>query len=179
MKERTTEMKGNTGIYNPVTSKGARVPHPLNLLPSATSFGRNHPNLAVCQGLHHRLVALTYGEKLRDLNVSASAHVSSRRLSHRLPELWLLGFPLAAVAEEVLPCVEHCPNTPPAFVVISVAEPFQVDSSGRMPGTQSVYPGGLLLYACHRARSVGPCLALEAVAEVLAALVGLPSRLSC
>ena len=48
-----------------------------------------------------------------------------------------------------------------------------------MPGLESVEPGGHRLYACHRDRSFGPCLALESVAEVLAALVGLPLRLSC
>ena len=68
------------------------------------------------------------------------------------------------------------PNTPPAFVVISVAEPLQVDSSGRVPGLQSVEPGGQRFYACHRDRSLGPRLALESVAEVLGALVGLPLR---
>jgi hypothetical protein len=46
------------------------------------------------------------------------------------------------VAEEVLPRLGHLPSTPPAFVVISVAEPLQVDSSGRVPGLQSVEPGG-------------------------------------
>ena len=42
--------------------------------------------------------------------------------------------PPDAVAEEVLPRLGHCPSTPPACVVISVAEPFQVDPRGRMPG---------------------------------------------
>ena len=54
----------------------------------------------------------------------------------------VLGFPPAAVAEEVLPRLGHCPSTPAAFVVISVGEPFQVDSSGRMPRLESVEPGG-------------------------------------
>jgi len=111
--------------------------------------------------------------------VSASACFPSRGLSPRLPELCLLCFPPAAVAEEVLPRLGHCPSTPPAFVGISVAEAFQVDSSGRMPRLESVEHGGERLYACHRDRSFGPCLALEPVAEVLAALVGLPLRLSC
>jgi len=79
----------------------------------------------------------------------------------------------------VLPRLGHCPSTPPAFVVISVAEPFQVNSGGRMPGLQSVEPSGQRLHACHRDRSLGPRLALESVAEVLAALVGLPLRLGC
>jgi len=83
------------------------------------------------------------------------------------------------VVEEVLPGQGHIPSTPPAFVVISVAEPPQVDSSGRVPGLQSVEPGGQRFYACHQDRSLGPRLALESVAEVLAALIGLPHRLSC
>ena len=79
----------------------------------------------------------------------------------------------------MLPCLGHCPSTPPAYVVISVAEPFQVNSSGRMPGLQSVEPSGQRVYTCHQDRSLGPRLALESVAEVLAALVGLPLRLGC
>ena len=111
--------------------------------------------------------------------MSASVRVPSRGLSHWLPELCLLGFPPAAVAEEVLQRLGHCPSTPPAFVVISVAEPFQVDSSGRMPEIELVELGGQRLYACHRDWSFGPCLALESVAEVRPSLVGLPPHLSC
>ena len=111
--------------------------------------------------------------------MSASARVPARRLPHRLPQFFLMISPPAAVAEEVLPGQGHCPSTPPALVVISVAEPFQVNSTGRMPGLQSVEPSGQRLYACHRDRSLGPCLALESVAEVLAAPVGLPLRLGC
>ena len=48
-----------------------------------------------------------------------------------------------------------------------------------MSGLQSVEPGGQRFHACHRDRSLGPHLALESVAEVRAALVGLPLRLHC
>jgi hypothetical protein len=41
-----------------------------------------------------------------------------------------------------------------------------------MPGLQSVEPGGQRFYACYWDRSFGHRLALESVAEVLAALVG-------
>ena len=111
--------------------------------------------------------------------MSASARFPACSLSHSLPECLLLVFPSAAVAEEVHPSLGHIPSTTPAFVVISVTEPLQVDSSGRMPGLQLVEPGGQRFYACHRDRSLGPRLALESVDEVLAALVGLPLRLSC
>jgi len=71
------------------------------------------------------------------------------------------------------------PSIPPALVVISVAERFQINTSGRVPVVQSVEPNNQLLYACHRDMSLGLCLALESVAEVLAASVGLPLRLAC
>jgi hypothetical protein len=48
-----------------------------------------------------------------------------------------------------------------------------------MPGHQSVEPGGQRFYACHRDWSFNPRLALESVAEVLAARVGLPLCLYC
>jgi len=111
--------------------------------------------------------------------MSTSARFPARRLPHRHPPIFLVISPPAAVVEEVLRHPGRCPSTPPALVVISVAEPFQVNSCGRVPGLQWVEPSGQRLYACHRDRSVGPCLALESVAEVLAAPVGLPLRLGC
>jgi hypothetical protein len=111
--------------------------------------------------------------------MSASARFPARRLPHRLPQFLLLIFPPAAVVEEVLLHLGHCLSTPPALVIISVAESFQVNSRWRVPGHQSVEPSGQRLYACHRDRSLGPCLALESVAEVLAAPVGLPLHLGC
>jgi hypothetical protein len=69
--------------------------------------------------------------------------------------------------------------TTAAFVVILVAEPFEVDSSGCIPGLEAVEPGRNRVHICHRNRSLGPCLALGSVAEVLAARVGLPLCLGC
>ena len=72
--------------------------------------------------------------------MSTSACFPARRLPHPLPQFFLVISPPAAVAEEVLPRLGHCPSTPPALVVVSVAEPFQVNSRGRVPGLQSVEP---------------------------------------
>jgi len=80
------------------------------------------------------LIALFHGQQFRDLLVTASACVPACHLSHRLPEHCLLVSPLAAVAEEVLPRLGHCPFSPPALVILSVAEQFEKDSSGRMLG---------------------------------------------
>jgi len=56
--------------------------------------------------------------------MSASARFPARHLSHRFPKRFLLVSPPAAVAEEVLPRPGRCFFTPPALVVLSVAEPF-------------------------------------------------------
>ena len=71
--------------YNPVTANAAPEPQALSPLNTATSFGWKLPNLSGRQEVHHRLVALFYGKKLRDMHVSASARFPARRLSHRLP----------------------------------------------------------------------------------------------
>jgi len=111
-------------MYNPISANTAPEPHVLSLLPLApSSFGRELPNLGGCQEVYHSLVAFRYGKKLRDLHVSASAHFPACIFSHRLPLLSLVVSPPAAVAEEVLPRLVYCPSTPPAFVVISMAEP--------------------------------------------------------
>ena len=109
--------------------------------------------------------------------MSAPARIPARLLPHGLPQFILVISPQAAVVEEVLPRLGHCPATPPALVVIWVAEPVQTNSSGRMPRLQSVESSGQQLYDCHRDRSLGPCLAHESVAEVLVEPVGLPLRL--
>jgi hypothetical protein len=70
------------------------------------------------------LIALFHGKQLRDLHVSASARFPARHLSHRLPERFLLVSPLAAMAEDVLPRLDRCPFPPPAFIILSVTEPF-------------------------------------------------------
>ena len=109
----------------------------------------------------------------------ASARFPACCLSHRFTESLLLVFPSAAVAEEVLPRLGNSPSTPPAFLVVSVAEPLQEDPIGRMSGLQSVEPGGQRFHTCHRDWSLGARLALVFVAEVIGALVGLPLRLRC
>jgi len=82
--KRKTERKKERRC-NPVTANAAPEPQALSPLPTATSFGRKLPDLSGRQEVHHRLVALFYGKKLRDLHVSASARFPARRLSHRLP----------------------------------------------------------------------------------------------
>jgi hypothetical protein len=99
--------------------------------------------------------------------------------SHCFPECLLPVCPSAAVAEEVIPHLGHSPSTPPAFVIISVTEPLYVDCSGRMPILQSLEPGGQRIHACHLDSSLGLRLALESVAEVLAARGRLPFRVGC
>jgi hypothetical protein len=72
------------------------------------------------------LVALFYGKQLRDLHVSSSARFPVRRLSHCHPWCFVLVSPTAAVVEEVFPRLGRHPasaTAPPAFVVISLAEP--------------------------------------------------------
>ena len=92
------------------------------------TFGRELPDIGSYQEVHHRLIALLHGEQLRDLHVSASAHSPSRCFPHLFPVRFLLVFPSAAVAEEMLPRLGYRPTSaaaaPPAFVVVSVSEPF-------------------------------------------------------
>ena len=96
----------------------------MNPLHHATSIGRKLSDPSGCQEVHHRLVTQFNGQVLRDLHVPASACIPAHLLSHRLPFCSLVVYPPAAVAEQVVPRLGHCPSTPPAFVVISVAEPF-------------------------------------------------------
>jgi len=72
---------------------------------------------------HHRLIALFHGKQLRDLHVSASARFPAHHLTHCLPECFLLVSPPAAMVDEVLSCLDRCPFTSPAFIIVSVAEP--------------------------------------------------------
>jgi hypothetical protein len=175
-KERKKERKNSIIPLPPVPPPSLQTLSPLHTTPS---FARIFPDLSGRQKVHHRLVALLYGEKLRDLHVPESPRFPACFLSHCFPECLLLVIPSAAVAGEVLPRLGYGPSTPPAFVVVSVAEPLQVDSSGRMPRLQSVEPGSQRFHACHRDRSLRPCLALESEAEVFAGPVGLPMRLRC
>jgi len=111
--------------------------------------------------------------------MSTCTRFPARRLPPRLQQVFLAISPPAALAGEVLPHLVHCPSTCPALVVVSVAEPFQLNSGWWLPRHQSVEPSGQQLHACHQDRSLCACLALETVAEVLAAPVGLPLRLGC
>ena len=95
--------------------------------PSLPSFGRELPDCSRCQEVHHRLITFVSGKQLRDLHVSASARFPARRLSHRFPQGFLLVSPPAAVAEEVFPRLGRRPAStaaPPAFVILTMAEPF-------------------------------------------------------
>jgi hypothetical protein len=107
------------------------------------SLGRELPNISSRQEVHHRFIALLHGKQLRDLHVSASARFPARCLPHRFPERLLLVFPSTAVAEEVFPYLDRSTSTaaPPAFVVVSVPEPFLVCAYWRVPGLQSIEPG--------------------------------------
>ena len=177
--QRKTKRNRKKEFYTPVAASAAAEPHPLSPLHPAASFGRRVPDLSGRQEVHHRLFGLFYCYKLGNLHVPASARFPACCLSLSLAECLLLVVPSAAVAEEVLPRLGHSPSTPPVFIVISVAKPLWVDSSGCMPGLQSVERGGQRLYACDGDRAFGPHRALESVPEVLAALVGLPLRFGC
>ena len=91
------------------------------------TVGRELPDIGGSQEVHHRLIAHLHGEQLRDLHVSASARSPSRCYPHLFPERDLLVSPPAAVAEEMLPRLGYSPTSPaapPAFVVVSLSEPF-------------------------------------------------------
>jgi len=75
--------------------------------------------------------------------------------------------------------VRHRPSPAPEFVVISVADQFQLDSSGCMAGLQLDESSCKLLYACHLNRSLGPWLALQYVAAGVAADIGLSLHHGC
>jgi len=140
------------------------------------SSGRKLPDVSSCQEVHHRFVAFLHGKQLRDLHMSASAHFPARCLPHRFPEHLLLVFPSPAVAEEVFPCLDYSTSIAarPAFVVVSVPEPFQVRAYRRVPRLQLIESGHQWIHTSHWDRSLAPGLALQSVAAVLAALVGLP-----
>jgi hypothetical protein len=94
---------------------------------SSVHFGWELPDISGRQEVHHRFIALLHGEQLRDLHVSASARSPSRCFPHLFPERFLLASPSAAVAEQMLPRLGYRPasaTAPPAFVIVSVSEPF-------------------------------------------------------
>jgi hypothetical protein len=108
----------------------ARRPLLLRPLPACSSssacFGQEFPDISGPQEVHHCLFTFLCGEQLRDFHLSASARSPSRHFSHLFPERLVLVFPLAAVAEEMFPRLGHPASaaTPPAFVIVSVSEPF-------------------------------------------------------
>jgi len=93
---------------------------------SSARFGRQLPDISGCQEVHHCLVAFLYGEQLRDFQVSASARSPSRRFSHCFSERLLLVCPSAAVEEEMFARLGSPTSAaaPPAFLIVSVSEPF-------------------------------------------------------
>jgi hypothetical protein len=112
--------------------------------------------------------------------MAAPARSPSRCFPHLFPERFLLVFPSAAVAEKVFPRLGRHPTSaaaPPAFVVVSVSEPFQVCAHWRMPGLQSVEPGFQWLHTIHWDGSLAPSFAFQSVAVMFAAFVGLPLSL--
>jgi hypothetical protein len=138
------------------------------------SLGQKLPDISGCQIFHR--------EQLRDLHVSASARSPSRCFPHLFPERFLLVFPSAAVAEEVFPCLGRRPTStaaPPAFIVASVSESFQVRSYWRMPALQSVELGCQGLHTIHWDESLTPSFAFQSVAIMFATFVGLPLSLRC
>jgi hypothetical protein len=143
-------------------------------------LARELPDVGSRQEVHHRFGAFLHGEQLRDLHVSASARLPARCLPHRFPERLLLVFPSPAVAEEVFPCLDRSTSiaAPPAFAVVSVPEPFQVRAYWRVPGLQSIELGRQWLHTSHWDRSHAPGLALQFVAAVPAAPVGLHCALA-
>ena len=140
------------------------------------TFGRELPDIGRYQEVHHRLITLLHGEQLRDLHVSASARSPSRCFPHLFPEHFLLVFPSAAVAEEMFPRLGRS-AAPPAFVVVSVSEPFQVRAHWCVSRLQSVESGCQWLHTIHWNGSLAPSFAFQPVAMMLTALVGLPLSL--
>jgi hypothetical protein len=125
--------EGKKGRYNPVTATAVPEPCALRPLHIATSFGQELPDFSSHQEVHSHLITLFNGEQFRDLRVSAPHRFPACGLPRQFPECILLVSPPTAVAEEVIPSLGHCPSAPPVVVLISVAEPFLVDSSGCMP----------------------------------------------
>ena len=98
-------------------------------------------------------------------------------LSPTLPERFLLVFPSPAAAEMVFPRLGLRPTSaaaPPAFVVVSGSEPFQVRAYWRMPGLRSVEPGCQWLHTVHWDGSLAPSFAFQSVAVMFAAFFCLP-----
>jgi len=143
------------------------------------SPGRELSDVSSRQEVHHRCITLFHGKQFRELHVSESARFPSCCIPHRFPEHFLLVFPSAAAAAEPFPCLcrSAFSGVLPAFVVISVPEPFQIHTYWWVPGLQSVEPGCQWLHTIHWDESLTSRLALQSVAVVLATLVGIPLSL--
>jgi len=150
------------------------------LLLLGRTFRRELPDIGSYQEAHHRLIAVLHGDQLRDLHVSASAPSPSRCFPHLFPEHFLLVSPSAAVADEMLPRLGHCPAsaaTPPPFVVVSVSEPFLVRAYFRVSGLHSVEPGCQRLHTVHWDGSLASSFAFQPVAVMFTTFVGLTFNL--
>jgi hypothetical protein len=109
-------------------------------------LGQQLPDIRGRQEVHHHCITLFHGEQLRDLHMSASARAPSQCFPHLFPERFLLVLPSAAVTEEVFPRLGQgrlhtSAAAPPAFVVVSESDSFQVRPYWRVPALQSVEPG--------------------------------------
>jgi len=76
-----------------------------------------------------------------------------------------------APASGLLSCLRH---PPPAFVVYSVSEPFELRPHWRVSGLLSVETGCQNLHTDHWDGSLAPSFAFQSIAVVLTAFVGLP-----
>jgi hypothetical protein len=122
-KERNKMEWINTPIAAPPAPESASAPPPYR-----HSFGQELPDFSRCQDVHHHSVVLFCATMLSDPQVSASAYSAVHCLSYCLPQCLLLVTLPAAVVEEVIPRrgrrLASAAVPPPAFVFLSVAEPF-------------------------------------------------------
>jgi len=147
---------------------------------SSIHCGWEHADMSRCLEVHLRFIALLHGEQLRDVQVSASARSPSCCIPHLSPECFLLVSPSSAVADVMLPRLGYLASSttrPPALVVTSVSEPFQVCPHRSVSGLQSVEPGCLRLPTVRWDGSLASRIALQSLAVVLTAFVGLPLSL--
>jgi len=85
------------------------------------------------QGVLHRSIAGFDGILIGYQHMSVYACILACHLSHCFPEcVWLVSG-LVAEVEEVLPGLGRCAFTPPASIILSMAEQIVVDFSKCMP----------------------------------------------
>jgi len=149
---------------------------------SSVHLGTELPDISIRQEVHHHFIALLHREQLTDLHVSASARSPSHCLPPLLPQRSLLVFPSAAVAEEMLPRLGYHPAStasPPALVIVSATEPFQVHPHPRVSGLQSVEPGCQRFHTIHWDGSLASSYAFQSIAVGLTEFFSLPLSLRC